>query len=553
MRIEGQGAETGLRVFPGAERGETSDASPAMPTDRAELSIAGGGFDAALPGRAGKVSPYIIMPPSGKKEKVTREQLQNDLAKKGNFNVAFKDEIPLLGGITATLDDKARAALQGMGYRLISDETVRFILPQPSEKQRQATHFDDESPVEEPAPGAIMRPQLEEPRFQSPLTQKYTGRGVTIAVVDTGIYPHPDFNVPNNRILAFKDFVNGRTIPYDDNGHGTHVAGDAAGNGFMSNGLYRGPAPDANLVGVKVLNQNGGGRTSDILKGINWVVENRERYNIRVMNLSLGNHATSDPENDPIFKAVERAVEVGITVVTAAGNEGPDKNSISSPGDNPLVITVGAVDDNNTPDPSDDRIPDFSSRGPTLVGVPKPDLVAPGEAIIGPNAPVTPTEQQAKKYDQINQTLQWLRGMDDNSLRQVPNETLRLVGLTDDTIEKIKSSPMSARMEIERLIQATDRLPLIETSYVGAPGTSMATPIVSGIIAEMLEANPRLTPAQVKQILKSTANPLPRYGINTQGAGMINPHDAINRSLQERAEGYQASIYDYVPESKATV
>jgi serine protease AprX len=494
-------------------------------------------MDDPLPSRAEKIAPYIIMPPDGQ-PKLDREALQRQIERlPGGANISLKDDIPLLGGVTATLDGRGREALEKLGYRLISDETLRFILPQPNDKKRETTHYDDRPQQGEPLRRPQARPPLTQPRFDSALSQQFTGRGVGIAVVDTGIYPHPDFITPNNRIAAFKDFVNGRSVPYDDNGHGTHVAGDAVGNGSMSAGLYRGPAREANVIGVKVLNKNGGGRTSDILKGINWVVENRQRYNIRVMNLSLGNRATTDPEHDPIYQAVGQAVEAGIVVVVAAGNEGPNPSSISTPGDHPDVITVGAVDDFNTPDRGDDRIPDFSSRGPTLGGVTKPDLVAPGEAIIGPNAPVTPTEEQARKYELINETLQWLRGLDDMSLRHVPDDTLRLIGLTDETIYKIKTSPTLARMEIERLINATDRLPMIDTSYVGSPGTSMATPMVAGVAAQMLEANPSLTPSQVKQILKDTAHKLPRYGENTQGAGMIDPAAALARASHSSQQG----------------
>lgn len=494
------------------------------PTDSVSVSRS-----AAMPPAStseNKVSPYIIMPGRGGKP-LKKEELSRLLTRNGLTNSVLTDEIPLTGSVTGRLDGRATAFLEKQGYRLISDETLKFILPHPNDRKRQTSHYDDAETLQPPPPNHP-RPQQTESRFQSELLSQYTGKGVNIAFLDTGVYPHPDFTRSGDRIVAFVDFVNGRSIPYDDNGHGTHVAGDAAGSGAMSDGLYRGPAPEAGIVGVKVLNSKGGGRTSDILKGIDWVIENRERYNIRVMNMSLGNRASVDPESDPIYQAVDRAIEAGIVVVAAAGNEGPEPHTINTPGDNPNVITVGAYDDYNTVDPNDDRIPDFSSRGPSYGDVPKPDLLAPGEAIIGPNAPVSPTEEQARKYEQINQTLQWLRGLDDPSLQHVPEDMLRLIGLTDETMDKIKDSPAQARVEIERLILATERTPLVDTSYVGTPGTSVATPIVSGVVADMLQANPSLTPQQVKDILRSTARPLPRYSSNSQGAGALDPNAAIS-------------------------
>ncbi|NDD27595.1 MAG: hypothetical protein EB084_04935 [Proteobacteria bacterium] len=527
-------SSSGNRVFPGSEPPST----PSAPVvgDAVELSRAAGASPSAADAKA---TPYIITPPEGGKP-LSREGLQRLLSQNGLRGSVLTDEIPLTGSITGRLDRATVAFLEKQGYVLISDETQKFILPHPNDQKRQGTHFDDGKVATPPSPEP--RPAQTESRFDAEMLQRFTGKGVNIAFLDTGVYPHPDFTRPNDRIVAFVDFVNGRSVPYDDNGHGTHVAGDAAGNGAMSEGLFRGPAPGAGIIGVKVLNSKGGGRTSDILKGINWVIENREKYNIRVLNMSLGNRASVNAQSDPIYQAVDRAVEAGIVVVAAAGNEGPEPHSINTPGDNPNVITVGAYDDNNTAEPSDDRIPDFSSRGPTYANIAKPDILAPGEAIIGPNAPVSPTEEQARKYEQINQTLQWLRGLDDASLLRVPEDMLRLIGLTDETLQKIKDSPAQARTEIERLIAATDRTPLVDTSYVGTPGTSVAAPIVSGVVAEMLEANPELTPAEVKSILRDTARPLPRYGAFSQGAGAINPEDAVAAAYAKSPAGSQMTL-----------
>ncbi|MHB2016804.1 MAG: S8 family peptidase [Candidatus Xenobia bacterium] len=498
---------------------------------------------------AQRLRPYVVLA-RDPQQPFSADTLSRELSRFPNARFVVRDGIGMVNVVTASLDDAACTDLQSLGYQVLHDDPERYLLPTPTDRIQAASDFTDNMP---PHDRGVPRPPLAAPRYVSNLTQTYTGRGVGIAFLDTGVYPHPDFTYPSDRIVAFHDFVNDRSIPYDDNGHGTHVAGDAAGNGFQSQGLYRGPASGANIVSVKVLNRNGQGKMSDILKGINWVIDHKDEYNIRVLNMSLGNRARADFESDPIERAVERAVDAGICVVAAAGNEGPTEGTICAPGDNPKVVTVGAVDDFNTPSLADDVIDEFSSRGPTAGGVSKPDLLAPGEGIVGPNAPGTPTEEQAEKYGLISQTLDWLMGMRDSDLTHVPVETLKLIGLSDDSIELVKTSPQLARQEIARIARATDRLPLIDnTSYVGAPGTSMATPIVSGVIAEMLEANPSLTPDQVKDILKQTAAPLPNLDQNSQGAGEINPTAAIAKALQMKGEhGWQGAVDDSMNQARA--
>lgn len=209
-----------------------------------------------------------------------------------------------------------------------------------------------------------------------------TGEGVTVAVIDTGVSPHNDLIRPRNRIVGFKDFVNDRTNPYDDNGHGTHVAGIIASNGFSSKGKYKGVAPNSTILAVKALDDAGSGNTSDIVSAIDWVVKTKAQYNTKILNLSLGSPANNSINSDPLVRAVEAAVRAGLIVIVAAGNSGPSAKTILSPGNSPNVITVGAVDDKRTPDRSDDSIANFSSRGPTKEGLRKPDVVAPGVSIM---------------------------------------------------------------------------------------------------------------------------------------------------------------------------
>ncbi|HLR34344.1 MAG TPA: S8 family peptidase [Tissierellales bacterium] len=160
--------------------------------------------------------------------------------------------------------------------------------------------------------------------------------------------------------------------------HGTHVAGIIAGNGYSSRGRYTGVAPKSNILAIKALDENGSGNTSDIIKAISWIIETKEEYGTNIINLSLGSPANNHCNADPLCRAVSKAIDSGLIVVAAAGNSGPKANTILSPGISPTVITVGAVDDKNTPNIDDDTVADFSSRGPTREGLQKPDLVAPG-------------------------------------------------------------------------------------------------------------------------------------------------------------------------------
>ena len=200
-----------------------------------------------------------------------------------------------------------------------------------------------------------------------------TGRGITAAVLDTGAARHPDFA---DRLVCFRDFIGGRTSPYDDYGHGTHVTGILAGNGALSKN-YRGIAPETRIVSLKVLDRNGNGRRSDVINGIRWVIRHREEYGIRVMNISVGTVQEGDSRDALLVQAVEEAWDAGLVVVVAAGNMGPMPQTITAPGNSRKVITVGS---------SDDSAPVYSGRGPTKNCVCKPDVVAPGSGIVSCSA-----------------------------------------------------------------------------------------------------------------------------------------------------------------------
>lgn len=209
----------------------------------------------------------------------------------------------------------------------------------------------------------------------------YTGKDMVAAVIDTGIYPHRDLTIPENRIIGWVDLVNQAAAPYDDNGHGTHIAGIIAGNGASSRGRYRGMAPEAKLVGIKALDSSGSGNISDIIAGIEWVIEYKEQYQIRAINLSLGATAQSSYRFDPLCRATTAAWRNGLVVCAAAGNDGPETGTINTPGINPAIITVGNLDDRRTFQAADDQLNASSSRGPTIDNLLKPDLLTPGTEI----------------------------------------------------------------------------------------------------------------------------------------------------------------------------
>lgn len=205
-----------------------------------------------------------------------------------------------------------------------------------------------------------------------------TGDNVCIAYIDTGISPHLDFVLGENRIIKFIDLINSKIFAYDDNGHGTFVCGVGSGNGLVSNGKYAGIAPKSKIIAIKALNEEGEANSTKILEAMQWIYDNNQLYNIKVVCMSFG----SEPLglNDPIMKGAEELWKIGITVVAAAGNSGPDYETIKSPGVSPKIITVGGFNDNRIDEQTYNEkffeIAEFSSRGPALKRF-KPDVIAP--------------------------------------------------------------------------------------------------------------------------------------------------------------------------------
>jgi len=308
----------------------------------------------------------------------------------------------------------------------------------------------------------------------------YDGSGVGVAVVDSGISLKHDFNKTdgiNTRIVYSQSFVAGQDAT-DLYGHGTHVAGIVGGNGTDSTGsmysrTFKGVAPNVNLINLKVLDANGGGNESDVISAIQTAILLKSTYNIRVMNLSLGRPVFESYTLDPLCQAVEAAYRAGIVVVVAAGNYGRDNSrgtrgygTIASPGNDPYAITVGATNAKGTASPYDDSIASYSAKGPTAIDhLVKPDLVAPGNGVVSVLA-----STQCTLFTQFNST-------------HVSSSSYDVLGGSG-----------------------------VNGNYFKLSGTSMATPVVAGAAALMLQKNPALTPDQVKERLMRTARKiLPKF------------------------------------------
>ena len=329
-----------------------------------------------------------------------------------------------------------------------------------------------------------------------------TGAGVTIAVLDSGIAKQHD-DLPDSSVLFFKDFVNGKAKRYDDLGHGTHVAGIIAGRGKDSAGEISGTAPGTRLVVLKVLDSQGNGTVSNVIAALDWLATYGPSMGVRVVNMSFGAQPTDAPENDPLALAAKALVDRGVVVVAAAGNNGQFNGKkvwggIPSPADAPWVLTVGASSTLGTTTRKDDTMASFSSRGPAVGHIAKPDVVASGVGT------VSTISSEGTFYASASQFL-------------VPAPCV------------------------------TGHCPSTTfTPYMSMTGTSMAAPVVSGTVALMLQANPSLTPNLVKAILQYTAEVHSGYNALEQGAGFLNALGAV-RLAKFYATGQKGSKAPFSP------
>ncbi len=356
--------------------------------------------------------------------------------------------------------------------------------------------------------------------------ERFTGKGVTIAFLDSGFYPHVDLTTPKNRIVAYRNLLEtdgelGSLFQPDvASWHGMMTSVVAAGNGSLSNGFYRGLAPDSDVVLVK-LARTGRITEEDIQTGLEWVLENREKYNVRVVNISAGGDYEESYLNDPLSQTVERCTAAGITVVCAVGNAGHLPNHpIFPPASAPSCIAVGGLDDNNSINRAK-RGMYRSSYGPTVDGLQKPEVIAPSIWVPAPILPNTPTAQQAE----------FLQKLDESEDGEIHSIVAANTGV-DAELDAALDRPVHIIRQI--ILLKLRRENVITRHYKYVDGTSFSAPIVSSLVAQMLEANPALTPQKVKRILIATAERLPHYEVDRQGWGVIDPRRAVEMALASK-------------------
>lgn len=345
---------------------------------------------------------------------------------------------------------------------------------------------------------------------------EYTGRGITIAVVDSGFYMHPDLG---KRVLVHADATTSHIIEQpqvteasDLSWHGQMTSVIAAGDGRLSDGRYRGIASESQLVLVKISSPRGLVKERDILRGLHWLVDNHQRFGVRVINLSVGgDDHSADPEH-PLHQAVRRLTEAGIVVIAAAGNNG--RGWLVPPASAPEAIVVGGYDDHNTTDRSE-WTSYHSNWGTAHDGSLKPDILAPAAWIASPILPGSLVDREAY----------WLGPLlESESERALKRLLTRGYGDLGVSLEHAQHPDQSL---YEMLQQRINSHKLIDAKHQHVDGTSVSAAVVSAVVAQMLEANPRLTPVQIRSILIETAHPLVSVPPAQQGAGAFDPARAV--------------------------
>jgi serine protease AprX len=402
--------------------------------------------------------------------------------------------LPIVDGVAATVPTRALPRLErAAGVRAVTPDAKVTVQGAASESNPQTINH-------------VLNREIGADELHE---RDITGAGVTVALVDTGIADeaYRAGGPLAGRVRSVADPMregSGDDMPCvnfsgetgttpeqacdDTFGHGTFMAGLIAGNGAGSEGRYLGVAPQAQLISVKIAGEDGSADVSKVLAAIQWVVSFSDRYDIEVLNLSLGTNSRAPYTVDPLNLAVQRAWTSGLTVVVSASNTGPGRGTITKPADDPLVLTVGAVDDRQTPGTSDDRLPRFSGRGPAFAGVEglehaKPDVVAPGGRVISLVSP-------------------------------------------DSTIEK---------MQTARGVAA------LPGGYRRGSGTSMAAAVTSGLTALLLQAKPDWGPDQVKHALMSTAVKVATDDVEGVGRGLVHGPSALKAGTTTRTSQVRSS------------
>lgn len=352
----------------------------------------------------------------------------------------------------------------------------------------------------------------------------YTGRGVTICFLDSGFYQHPALTQPSNRIVEMvdastDDVVTGADFsePRPESWHGLMTSAVAAGSGVLSNGRYAGIASDANLVLVKVSDPDGGVHEPDIIRGMRWVLANHKKYNVDIVNISVGGDESGPRPDSELNTLVDAAVDAGLVVVAAAGNAG--EAALCPPASARHALTVGGLDDRNVLDRTHHRMYG-NNWGRTDAGILKPEVIAPSIWLAAPILPGTLIAEQ-------NLALEQLRKASDEELPLLLASSYRVL----DFEPALLQAPIDERRAAIRQKMVDNKF--VTPFYQHVDGTSFAAPIVASVVAQMLEANPDLTPARVKELLIATAEPLDDEPEEGQGYGVVCPGRAVTAALRE--------------------
>lgn len=348
-----------------------------------------------------------------------------------------------------------------------------------------------------------------------------TGRNIVIAMIDSDFVGHPDLTMPNNRILCYVDATNDTVTPTPPgialprHWHGTMTACATAGNGMLSNGGYASLAPEATIILIRTMHENGRIPTPTIVRALDWLIDNAAAHDIRVVNISVYADEYDQTLEHPVTARVEQLVAMGVVVVAAAGND--PTAPIRPPAAAPSAITVGGLNDHNRID-NDDAELYHSSFGITSIGVQKPDVIAPAMWLAAPMIPGTDVQREAA-------ALSALDAMDDEMFEACVPLLLRYTSVTHQPDGDLSTTRRSVTAAIK------DKQ-LIGPHYKLVDGTSFAAPIVTSIVAQMLALDPMLTPAAVKELLLCTARPLVDHPLHRQGAGMVMQPEVIEAIRQ---------------------
>ena len=356
--------------------------------------------------------------------------------------------------------------------------------------------------------------------------ERFHGRGATIAFLDSGFYSHPDLTQPRNRIVAYHSIFaeegDHTSLQTNDvaSWHGMMTSVVAAGSGALSNGFYRGIASEANVVLVKV-GRTGRISEDQIRRGLEWVLAHHEEHNIRVVNISAGGDFDESYLTNRLSQTVERCTGQGLTIVCAVGNAGHiPGHPVLPPANAPSCIAVGGLDDQNSLDRAR-RGMYRSSYGPTIDGLQKPEVIAPGIWVAAPILPRTPTAEQAELYSQLDRAA-------NDDLRSLLEQRAGI----DNDLDQSSELPIPLLRQLITIKLREGNV--INQYYKYVDGTSFAAPIVSSLVACMLEANSKLTPQQTKRILIGTAERVSDIEVDRQGWGVINARRAVDGAIASR-------------------